>query len=235
MAHPSHFVKFKCGAIPAPKNEFEALMGTDVPRITGGYGGWQVVDHPRRRGGIEWVGVQPMEMQLELVFDAWVKDERERTDIDEQLSILEMMAKPYSKPGDKPDPCAPSPEITVEGKAMPRGKAVPWVITDLDWGSTIYNTEGDMLRSTVQVTLLQANSAEYGRPKANPTEARNMTPPGHVRGGVVRWKKTDTWAKLAQKYMGNKKHALKLMQHNGYRKGQKVKVGTVIRFPRIRS
>lgn len=234
MAHPSHFIKFTCAAIPAPKNEFEALMGTDVPRITGGYGGWEVVDHPRRRGSIEWVGVEPMEMQLELVFDAWAKSDRERTDIDEQLSILEMMAKPYSKT-EKPDPTATSPEVHVSGKAMPRVKAMPWVITNLTWGSTIYNTEGDMLRATVGVTLLQADQAEYKRPGANPTEARNIRPPGHVRGGVYRWKKGDTWAKIAQRFMGSKKHATELMRFNKKRKGDKIKVGFVVRFPRIHS
>src|SRR6187397_3354720 len=87
---PSNYIIIRC---PDHKSAVVALMGTDVPRITGGYGGWKQIDKPRKRSVIEYQGIAPLEMQLELIFDAWGEDAK-ITNVDTDLVELEAMTEP---------------------------------------------------------------------------------------------------------------------------------------------
>jgi LysM repeat protein len=206
------------------------LCGPNPPKIVSGYGGWEVINRPRKRGTIEWGGVEPLRMRIDFLLDAWGYDTA-YDNVNDAVEILDTMASPV-KEG------VPPPIVRVTGSTVPRGRDVQWVIEELDWGDTIYNTEGDILRQEALVTLLQADAAEHLR-KLSPSKKRQQRPKprrsgqpvGHVRGGVYRWKKGDTFGKLAERFMGGAKYAAQLMRFNNIRDPKTVRVGDIIRFP----
>jgi len=200
----------------------KGLMGEDTPRITGGYGGWETIDRPRKRGRIQYKGLSPVEMQLEIVFDAWGEDVA-ITNVDTALSNLEAMTIPTSNN-------RPPPRVYIDCKAVPKPRSVPWVITDITWGTTIRNSEGETKRQTVQITFMQANTVEYGRIVPKPTEARN---PHRNMPSRYTWKKGDTWPIVALRLMGDKKYAIKIIDFNNFRPGHAMKVGDKIKVPRV--
>lgn len=226
MPRPSSYVLIKCAKL-GDKGTVHCLMGEEVPRITGGYGGWNVADRPRKRASIEYEGLPPLQMQLEVVLDAWGWD-IPRDSVNDDLEALEKMASPLASGGRN----APPPSVTIEGKAIPRDKTVPWVIEDIEWGSTIVGTEGQVLRQTAQLTLLQADVMEHER-KLGPTRIRTPRPPGSQPTSKFHWKKGDTWMKVAKRLMGSAKHATVLARHNGFRRPKKPKVGYKVKVPRV--
>ena len=215
---------------PPIEKEMTGLCGPNPPKISAGYGGWEVIERPRKRGSVEWNGIAPLEMRIDFLLDAWGFDTK-YDNVNDAVEVLERMASPV-KEG------VPPPWLNVTGNTVPRGKNVKWVIQELDWGDTIYNSEGDILRQEVLVVLLQADAAEHLR-NLSPSKKRQQKPPpgrtgkpvGHVRGGVYRWKSGDTFARLAARFMGDAKYAAQIMRFNGIRDVRTVKVGTIIRFP----
>ena len=219
---PSNYIIIRC---PDHKSAVVALMGTDVPRITGGYGGWKQIDKPRKRSVIEYQGIAPLEMQLELIFDAWGEDAK-ITNVDTDLVELEAMTEPLGLN-------QPPPKVFIEGKAIPRDRSTPWVITSITWGTTIRNTEGETKRQTLQLTLLSADAIEHSRSAPKPTRARNPRSPSNQRKRVYIWRKTDTWPQVALRLMGDKKYAIAIIDHNKFRPGHKMKAGDKIKVPRV--
>jgi hypothetical protein len=198
------------------------LMGTDTPRITGGYGGWNTINRPRKRGSIEYAGINPIEMELEIVFDAWGEDVN-ITNVDTALAHLERMTIPTGKN-------LPPPMVYVDSKSVPRPKTTPWVIRNITWGDTIRNSEGETKRQTVQIQFIQADETEYGRLVPKPTKARN---PHRNTPRTYLWKKGDTWPIVALRLMGDKKYAITIIRANKFRPGHKMKVGQKIKVPRV--
>jgi hypothetical protein len=49
-----------------------AMLGPEGARVTGGYGGWNVVPVPRSIGITEWDGEPNMEMEIDLLYDGWL-------------------------------------------------------------------------------------------------------------------------------------------------------------------
>ena len=221
------FVRFVSASIEA---EFTGLCGPNPPKIVDGYGGWLVVNRPRKRGTVEWEGISPLRMKIDFLLDAWAFDTK-YDNVNDAVETLDRMASPV-KEG------VPPPIVQVTGNTVPRGRNVEWVIEELDWGDTIYNTEGDILRQEALVTLLQADAAEHLR-KLSPSKKRQQKPKprrtgqpvGHVRSGVYYWKKGDTFAKLAARFMSGPKDGPALMRFNGIRDPKTVNVGDIIRFP----
>jgi hypothetical protein len=122
-----------------PRHSVVCWMGNDPPKISAGYGGWEVVERPRRAGLTQWTGREPFQVQISIVLDGWI----DRQPIDYQIDRLERMAMPYKK-----EP----PVIMVIGGAMPHA-GLDWVIETIDWGDAIKNTDGETLRQEGVVTL----------------------------------------------------------------------------------
>jgi len=218
------YITLTCPALDKPDKVMvvKGLMGEDTPRITGGYGGWEVVDRPRKRAMIEYKGIEPVELELEIVFDAWGEDVS-ITNVDTALANLESMTAPTGKN-------LPPPLVYIECKSVPKPKAVPWVISNITWGTTIRNTEGETKRQTAQITFMQADAKEYGRLVPKPTKARD---PHRNLPRTYTWKKGDTWPIVALRLMGDKKYSTTIIRHNKFRKGHAMKVGDKIKVPRV--
>jgi hypothetical protein len=219
------YITIKCPALKTEDGkeiEIKGVMGEDTPRVTAGYGGWNIIKRPRKRGSIEYEGIEPIRMELEIVFDAWGEDVN-ITNVDTALSHLDRMTIPTGKN-------LPPPLVFVDSKSVPKPRITPWVINNITWGTTIRNSEGETKRQTVQIEFIQADETEYGRLVPKPTKARN---PHRALPRRYTWKKGDTWPIVALRLMGNKKYAITIIRANNFRPGHQMKVGQKIKVPRV--
>jgi hypothetical protein len=212
-------------------------LGRESPRITGGYGGWQQVERPRRRATVEWVGVEPLEITITVLMDAWALDpvngmatQSERiNEVASDIKKLDTLAKPAAMGG------LPSPTMMVEGPLIPFGKknGLLWVISGLKWGDTIFNTQGQILRQEATITFLQADGGEHirvtGPVAKRPGGKGKPIPQYHI------WKKGNTFELIAIKYYDDPTYRTAIMRLNGVRNWKNVKVGTKIKLPPRRS
>jgi hypothetical protein len=129
----------------------QVLRGADAPKMTGGGGGWQIINRPRRVGITQWVGFEPYQMEVPILFDAWHTQDSVEDDI-ARLNQMQM-GTDYTPP----------PTVTIIG-AVPI-KSAEWVITTIDWGDNVYWTQtpnGDYvrMRQDAVVHLLQYRAEE---------------------------------------------------------------------------
>src|SRR5215831_13826354 len=110
------------------------LRGNDPPQITDGYGGWTVVDRPRRVGYAYWAGINPIKLKLPCLIDDW----QGHHSIEDDIGALARMAQPPVGGGSDP------PTLDVDG-ALPRRDIDRWVIESLEWGTNViwgFNPKG---------------------------------------------------------------------------------------------
>jgi hypothetical protein len=122
------------------------MRGTAPPKMTGGMGGWQIVNRPRRSGITQWTGYEPYQMEVPVIFDGWHNQESVEDDI-RRLNMMQT-GMPYQPP----------PTLQIDG-ALPISGAT-WVISTIDWGDIVYwkqTPTGDFvrLRQDAVVHLLQ--------------------------------------------------------------------------------
>jgi len=227
------FITFS--TIESPDIDVTVRLAKDTPKMTGGYGGWEIVNRPRRRGTLEWVGVEPYEVTIDLLFDTWgysrslpfnawvgknsldVAAERLTNDVRE----MDQMARPVALG-------RPSPQIKVTGKVVPIDPDMVWIISAIKWGDAIFNSEGFILRQECTVSLLQADGGEHANvigPVKGPKKPSKV-PQFHI------WKKGNTFELLSIKYYGNASYRVRIMKLNHIRDWKKVKVGQKIKLPR---
>jgi len=134
-----------------PQFAFTCLLGDGTATPTGGFGGWNIVSRARRRGLIEWVGNDPLKIEIPLIFDAFAEDDGLR--IEKDIRALEKMAG-LSDDIDEP------PLLTFNsGGVVPHdahdASQTDWVITDLVWGDADRNIYGNRVRQAATVTVTQ--------------------------------------------------------------------------------
>lgn len=131
-----------------PKMSFQCMLGADPPKITDGYGGWDVIDRPRRVGFMQYQSKKPLELTLAILFEGF----QAYDEVENECRILEKMAFP----ADQPDPGRkPPPIIRIITAGVPHvGNDVDWVITNIDWGNAIRrNINGRRIRQEATVVL----------------------------------------------------------------------------------
>jgi hypothetical protein len=126
--------------IGAPKLSVTCWLGADPPKVMGGYGGWEIVNRPRRTAVTQWRGREPIQMDVAIVLDGFKGDDS----IEYDVIKLERMAQPY-----KTEP----PQVKLIGSAVPHSD-LDWVITNIDWGDAIRRKNGDRLRQEGTVSLV---------------------------------------------------------------------------------
>lgn len=123
------------------------LLGSSAARMTDGYGGWEVVDRPKRTGLTNWKGRPPYKMEVPILFDGWQAQVGQEI----KISVLTRMALPPGAPNAEP------PTLRVSG-AVPRDD-VTWVIEAIDFGdNVIYDMVGGVhvrLRQDAVVRLIE--------------------------------------------------------------------------------
>jgi hypothetical protein len=123
----------------APRLQFTCWLGAEAPKPTGGYGGWDITPRPRRVALTQWRGREPIQMDVQILFDGFKKNDSVEYDI----TKLERMALPY-----KVEP----PKVKLIGTAIPHSD-LDWVIQNIEWGASLSLRNGDRVRQEATVTL----------------------------------------------------------------------------------
>jgi hypothetical protein len=123
------------------------LLWQNSAKMTDGYGGWEVIERPRRVGLVNYKGLSPLRMDIQVVFEGLANEEGQEANI----AILEAMAMPA---GDN----LPPPTVNIIGP-MPHTDVL-WVIESIDWDETtaIWDVQGNSpvrLRQVATIHLLQ--------------------------------------------------------------------------------
>lgn len=194
--------------------------GEEPPTITDGYGGWEVLERPRRTGYVQWKGISPYRMKLACLIDGW----REEKGVERVIERLSAMALPVE--GGEP------PIVDVIG-ATPLPEVRRWVIESLEWGTNVIWSEhtGDhpayRRRQDVVVNLLQHVEAESLPRGKNVGGGR---PPRKIK--TWKWRKGDTLRKVSVKAYGNQKYWSVIAKANQIRDPKKIKIGRVLKIPK---
>ena len=100
------------------------LAGDGAPMLSGGFGGWETVDRPRRVGITRFKGRSPMSQDIPIRFS-----DPDGEDVSQEQDITTLM-RMASQGADLAEP----PKIRLGGIAW--RKDLTWVINDITWDST---------------------------------------------------------------------------------------------------
>lgn len=196
-------------------HSFAVLAGDTPPTIVGGYGKWQTIDRPLRRGLTVFQGYDPMSMQVAVRFikfnpidGSWQKDAGVGATIETEIAILEWMGGESITTGPSPlvylathngqgqaVPLIPfeyQPTLPNQPAAFGYGNAQPWIVTGLEWGEAIRGEHGYRIRQDATVTV-QYYQAPGGTQK---TSQQSRSRPKAVT--VVSAPGADTCLKIAR-------------------------------------
>lgn len=195
-----------------PPSEVRALLGEDPPTMSGGYGGWQELERPRRVALTHWPGTSPVRLTFGMVIDGFAVN----ANVEQFVRELEAMARPYH---------GGPPPLVRAGGSIPH-REVLWVIESIDWGASVRNRRGKLVRQAATVALMQYVDAEPLSPAAH-HRARH----GARRRKRHRVAKGETLQAIAGKELGSAKRWKEIAQANGIRDPKRIKVGQVLRIP----
>lgn len=194
--------------------------GEEPPTVTDGYGGWNVLDRPRRKGYTQWDGVAPYRMKIPCLFDGWLNE----VSIEDDLKTLGEMASPAAS--------GEPPVIDVLG-ATPLPNVGRWVIESLDWGSNVIWSEASdnhppyRRRQDVVVNLLQ-----YVHPVSLPRKTPGATGRPHPKKPTWKVKRGDTLRSISAHIYGNQKYWRDIQKLNKIKDPKKLKLGSTLRMPK---
>lgn len=131
-----------------PNLSFTCWIDTDGVKVTGGYGGWDIVQRPRRLSLTQWNGRDPIQMDIPILIDGFAK----KHSVEDECKILEKMA--FS--GDFDDP----PVVNISGAAIPHNQ-LDYRILNIQWGDMIRrNSDGDRTRQAAVVSVIRDSAAD---------------------------------------------------------------------------
>lgn len=197
--------------------EVYVLRDEQPPRITGGLGGWEIVDRRRRKGLTNWVGREPWQMSIPVLFNGWFDPPHS---VDTDISVMNAMAF-----GDN---FVIPPTVRVDGYVPVAG--IKWVIQNIEYGSNAHWLRGDAgqfirVRQDAVVSLLQYVEEDV---------VKTSTPSTGPAPTTYRTKAGDTPASIAKDRYGNSQYWTKIRDANPNTvrdPNQKLPVDTVLQLP----
>lgn len=203
----------------------------DPALLTGGIGGWQTVQRPRRKSLTQWQGNDPLQQDVPVMIDNFILD----IPIDTQMQALERMGRDPN--GGEP------PIIRVVGPII--HAELDWVINDITWGVVARNRTGSLVRQAAVVHLLEyvaddrltgMPAAEQARRKALQARAAATRAAGgptavSPHGSLYVVAAGDTLSGIAAKQLGSYKRWTEIAQLNNIRDPNNIKVGQKLRLP----
>lgn len=207
-----------------PELQLEGWLGPDSPRLTGGFGGWNVTGRPRQVGMTTWDGVDPFELSFQLLWDGLLgpmrrRPRRSQYSVEPDLRDLVAVVR-----GDgESDPGI----IGVEG--IPSLPADRWVVKDVQFGDAI-RRESDMhrVRLMMDFTLLEFVPPHY-EPVSRKAFGRNKG-----KTVVINTKDGDTPMRIAKRRHCRWTDLRQLNQDVIKSANQHLHKGTKIRVPVIK-
>lgn len=207
-AVPPGYVRLSCGD---PALSLVVLLGTEAPKLTGGFGGWSIVGRPRDVGMTIWEGVEPYALTLPLMLDGWAERKSQET----ALRRLTRVAR-----GDDESPPG---ILRIAGIPLP---AKRWVIDGIDFGDPINRVrDGARYRQPLTLTLREYVPPKYLKRRKSPYASSGKTL-------IVKANKGDTPAKIAKRRGLKSWTVLRDLNRKLITKAnQSLKTGTTVRVP----
>lgn len=213
----------------SPPVAMKIALGPAPASVSGGVGGWQSADRPRRRAATEWQSSPIEVLEVQVVFDGLSTGFA----IDGDIARLKSLGVPGGVTfGALPIDVEP-PVLRLGGNVPHGGKK--WVLNDIAWDSEDVVWIGlQRFRQFANLTFMEYRPAT---PVKTKRAASTKAPAGKTR--TVKAKKDDTLAKIAKREMKPKtgaalKKALVAMKKlNGIRSSKTVlKTGRAVKLPR---
>lgn len=133
--------------------------GNDPPKITGGGARYNVIERPRRRSTVQWMGDDPYRMDVPILIEGW-------PDRDIEVDVSKINKLVHS-----PGNLVPPTQIYIDGGLPVKG--AKWVVEGIEWGSMVIwsskGGKGHRLRQDCTLRLLQTVSPSVLRMNQAPT------------------------------------------------------------------
>ena len=139
----------------SPEHNALALLGDKTPSHHSGvqsYGGWERIKRKRRRSIVEWLGNEPLVMDVPIIIDAFAKMES----VEGIISQIEAMAG-REAPGatDKEPPLVHFESMGVVPHDYHREENTDWVIEDIEWGDADRDKYGNRVRQAMTIVFAE--------------------------------------------------------------------------------
>lgn len=208
---PAHgWIRLTC---PKPSLNIMHRMGPEPPNITGGFGGYEIVERPRQVSMTIWKGIEPFQLTFSLMMDG-LHDRKSMEDDIENLIIC-ARGNETSEPG------------TLEVLGIPRLPAESWVIENLEFDadSVIRDPRNfSRLRQKVTLTLREEVDPHYSpirKHALDKNKGKTMT---------IKARDKDTPVRIAQRYHQSSWYMVRRLNKNIIHKAnQKLKKGQRLR------
>jgi hypothetical protein len=196
-------------------------MGPDPPNITGGFGGYDIVERPRQVSMTIWKGIEPFQLTFSLMMDVFheVRTTDAYRSVEDDIESLIRCARGAkdSEPG------------TVEVLGIPRLPAESWVFENVEFDSDGVIRDGrnfSRLRQKVTITLREEVDPEYSPIRKHARDkAKGPTM-------MVKAKDGDTPITVARRYKLSSWFILRRLNKNlVFKSNQKFKKGQRLRVP----
>jgi hypothetical protein len=129
-----------------PNMSFTCWLGNEGVKPTGGYGGWNIVQRPRRLSLVQWDGRDPIQMDIAILIDGYAVTQAGDS-VELECGILEKMA--FSDDFDDP------PVVNISGSTVLHS-GLDYRITNIQWGDKICRrTDGDRVRQEATVSVVR--------------------------------------------------------------------------------
>lgn len=141
-----------------PDIKFIADFGDGSPLVTDGYGGWQIMARPKDVGITEWIGRNPMAIEIPFIIDNWRDNPEDNPgeETEDMVGRLERLCGIGTH--------NPPPVCVVRGKGViPHDNDIAkgahkWVIEDVNWDRALdlrSGVSGRRLRCGGTITIRQ--------------------------------------------------------------------------------
>lgn len=173
---------------------FIATFADGSPLVTDGYGGWQVINRPRKLGVVEWQGRNPIAIEIPFIIDFWLA-----AIVNPGVHCEGKVAKLEKLCGFGTNRQPPVCKVQSQGVIphdLTNNKTMRWVIESVTWDRDLElrnNRTGKRLRCGGTIQIRQFTTARDILHKIKPN-ARARKP----RVYIV--KKGDTLSKIAKHY-----------------------------------
>lgn len=218
-----HYVRFSCHEINVGVT---ALLAGPVKVVNHHPEGWQAVQRMWRRSFTEWQGAQGYELQMPLVFDAWMHDPQRNSSRNSVEGPIIALQRLCEKLDNKPR----TPIFTFDaGGYVPHDYTHDhtklWVVQAVDWGDYLINkNHGQRTRQPLTLTIWEWIPDQVA-------QSNNRFPTRPVPK-TYRIKRGDTLIKIAVYFYGDGSKWRDIARLNRLQNPNHPKVGKVIKLPR---
>lgn len=153
----------------------EAWLADERPDVGSGFGGWDVIDRPRRKPLTTWKSSPNLSLTLPILLDNFASG----VSVEGEIATVEKMGQ--SVHGDDP----PILTVRASGGAVPfQGRE--WVLGELAFGDAEMNTVGNRVRQYLTLTLIEHVDDRYLTERSAANRRRRSARGNKGRGAAAK-------------------------------------------------